>query len=199
VWMRRGRNLVITGPSGVGKSFVAGALARHALTTHHTIQWQVFSSLLEALDGGSAARLKRTSAAVRSADVLVLDHFAEHQVSEVAGARLRDLLEARGSAQRPTIVVSAKPMADWDAVFSSPEIAQAVTRRVLDDAFLLPLRKAAARRPRAEHRTRGRSQTAQAAGLDRTGGRMAPEIPGEKSGPSGHRVRSKPSQQKGRR
>jgi DNA replication protein DnaC len=110
-WVTRGHNVLITGATGCGKSFVACALANAALRQGHTALYVRTPRLLEELARGRAdGRYVRTLASLARVSLLVLDDYL---LSPAPVEACRDLLEDR-----------------WHAAMADPTLAEAVLDRL---------------------------------------------------------------------
>jgi DNA replication protein DnaC len=139
-WIARKQNLLITGPTGVGKSWIACALGHKACRDNRSVLYQRMPRLFEALalargDGRHARLLKNLS----RVELLILDDWG---LAPLTADQRRDLLEIvddrhqRGS----TIITSQVPVDHWHEVIADPTIADAVLDRLVHNAHRLDLR-----------------------------------------------------------
>jgi DNA replication protein DnaC len=150
-WIDRRQNLLIIGPTGVGKSWIACALGHKACRDNRSVLYQRLPRLLDALvlarGDGRHGRLLKSLARV---ELLILDDWG---LATMTAEQRRDLLEimddrcGRGSA----IVTSQLPVEHWHDSIGDPTIADAILDRLVHNAHRLALkgdslRKVAAKR-----------------------------------------------------
>lgn len=149
-WVREHHNLLVTGPTGCGKSFVACALANAAVRQGHTALYLRTPRLLDDLALGRAdGRYARTLAQLARAGVLVLDDFLLSPAPVEACRDLLEVIEDRAGL-RSTIVASQLPVDKWHATMSDPTLADAVLDRVCQAAHRVVLKGASMRKRQPE-------------------------------------------------
>jgi len=139
-WVQEHHNILITGATGTGKTFVACALAQKACRSGHRALYRRASRLFDELtlaraDGTYARVLQR----VARIDVLVIDDWALASVQEQERQDLLEILEDR-HATRSTIVTSQLPVPKWHAHIGDPTVADAICDRLLHNAHRLVLK-----------------------------------------------------------
>lgn len=138
-WVNAHQNVLITGPTGVGKTYLACALANAACRQGRTALYQrlprLFEELAVARGDGRYARLMTSLA---KADVLILDDWG---LALLDDERRRDLLEVLDERYqtRSTIITSQLPVATWHDALGDPTLADAILDRLVHHAHPLNL------------------------------------------------------------
>jgi DNA replication protein DnaC len=147
-WVREHQNLFLIGPTGIGKSFLACALAekacRDGFTAFYTRATQLFRDLSLARADGS---LRGLLARLARLDVLVVDDWA---MAPLADAERRDFLEIcedRYQA-RATVLTSQLPVAKWHEQIGDPTLADSILDRLVHNAQRIEMRGESMRKKR---------------------------------------------------
>jgi DNA replication protein DnaC len=148
-WVRKHRNIIIVGPTGAGKTFIACALAhracREGMTAFYLRTPKLYYTLAMARADGSyarvLARLARTS-------VLILDDLGMAALTDSERQDLLEVIEDRhGSAS--TIITSQLPVEHWHEVIGDPTIADALLDRLVHNAHKINLKGESMRKRKA--------------------------------------------------
>ena len=138
-WVRRHQNLFLCGPTGIGKSFLASALAhkacRDGFTALYTRAPQLFRDLsLGRADGSLRVLLGRLA----RVDVLVVDDWA---MAPLAESERRDFLEVCEDRYqlRSTILTSQLPVAQWHIQIGDPTVADSILDRLVHNAHRIEM------------------------------------------------------------
>jgi len=149
-WVAAHRTVLIVGATGVGKTYLACALAQAALRRGHTALYLRVPRLLDELALARAdGRLPRLMAAWARVEVLLLDDLGLQPLTPAQAADLLEVIEDRAGL-RATIVTSQLPVAHWHEALGEPTIADAILDRLVHNAHRLELRGESMRRPRDE-------------------------------------------------
>jgi len=138
-WIVEHRNLLVTGPCGVGKSWLSCALAQKAcrdgLSVHYARVPRLFADLELAHGDGRFARQFRMLTRV---DLLILDDWGPDRLSANQRRDLMEIVEDRyGSGS--TLITSQLPVEAWHEVIGEPTFADAILDRLVHNAYRLAL------------------------------------------------------------
>jgi DNA replication protein DnaC len=148
-WVKEHLNVLITGPTGVGKTWLACALAHKACREGYTAQYVRLTRLLRELTiakgDGQYAKLLTNLAKV---DVLILDDWGLMKLSAENRRDLLEVLEDR-HGRRSTIATSQLPIEEWHGVIGDATLADAILDRLVHNAYKINLRGESMRKQQA--------------------------------------------------
>jgi len=147
-WVRQHQNLFLIGPTGIGKSFLACALAekacRDGFTAWYTRAAQLFRDLALARADGSLRRLFTRLAKV---EVLLVDDWAMAPLADVERRDFLEICEDRYQI-RSTILTSQLPVAQWHEQIGDPTLADSILDRLVHNAHRIEMQGESMRRKR---------------------------------------------------
>jgi len=139
-WVTEHLNVLLVGPTGVGKSYVACALGQSACRRGLRVSYRRVPRLLDeialARAEGSVARLLARFA---KADVLVLDDWGLGTLREAQRHDILEVIEDR-YGRAATVVTSQLPIAKWHEWIGDPTLADAILDRLVNNAYKLDLK-----------------------------------------------------------
>ena len=148
-WVTQHLNVLITGPTGAGKSFLACALAQKACREGFTALYHRLPRLLSELSTAKAdGRYPKLLSSLARTDVLVLDDWGLHPLTDSHRRDLLEILEDR-YGNRSTVVTSQLPIAAWHDAIGDATLADAVLDRLVHNAYELQLKGESRRKSKA--------------------------------------------------
>ena len=147
-WVREHLGILITGPAGVGKSWIACALAHSACRHGHNASYRRLPRLMTELAIARAdGTYPKLLASLAKTDVLVIDDFG---LAKLSAENRRDLLEITEDRYgiRSTVVTSQLPVENWHDIVGDPTLADAILDRLVHSAYQLKLKGESMRKRR---------------------------------------------------
>lgn len=138
-WVSEHQNILICGPTGVGKTFLACALANQACRQGHSALYVRLPRLLPALAiGRGDGSYVKTLAQLAKTDVLVIDDWALAPLTDESRRDLLEIFDDRHGT-RATIITSQLQVKHWHAAIGDPTLADAILDRLVHQAHTLDL------------------------------------------------------------
>jgi DNA replication protein DnaC len=154
-WIRKHENCLVTGPTGVGKSFIACAIGNKACRDGKRVLYvrapRLFPELAIAKADGSHGRRLFALARV---ELLVIDDWGLAPLTAEHGRDFLEILDDRYDT-RSTLVASQLPVDQWHALMPDPTVADAALDRLVHNAHRIALKGESARKQRANNLTSG--------------------------------------------
>ncbi len=139
-WVKEHLNVLITGPCGVGKSFIACALSHKACLMGHSAFYvrapRLFNDLALAKGDGRYPRLMKSLA---KTNLLIIDDWGLATLSDDERTDLLEILEDRHNI-RSTIVTSQLPVKHWHEIIGNATLADAILDRLVHNAYTIELK-----------------------------------------------------------
>lgn len=147
-FIQAGENILITGSTGVGKSYLASALGRHACELGYKVMYFNTAKLFAKMKMAKAdASYVREMAKVERQQLIILDDFGLQPMDSNARLILLDLVEDR-HAKSSLIITSQLPVEHWYDVIAEKTVADAIMDRIVHNAHRIELKGESMRRKR---------------------------------------------------
>jgi DNA replication protein DnaC len=152
-WILEHRNVLITGSTGVGKTYVACALGQQACRQGYRTLYRRLPRLFQELalaraDGTYSTLLARLA----RIDCLIIDDWGLGTVTELQRQDLLEVMEDRDAA-RSTVITSQLPREEWHTFLGDPTVADAVLDRLVHNAYTMKLKGPSRRKEKADKTT----------------------------------------------
>jgi DNA replication protein DnaC len=142
-------NLLITGPAGVGKTWLACALAHKACRDGRTARYLRVPRLMQELPIAKAdGRYPKLLRDIAKADLLLLDDFGLMPLNDDTRRDLLEILDDRHN-RKSTLVTSQLPVEKWHDYIGEPTLADAILDRLVHNAYRLALKGESMRKTKA--------------------------------------------------
>jgi DNA replication protein DnaC len=139
-WIAKKQNLIITGPTGCGKTYLACAMGHHACHHDYGVRYYRASRLFEALtiSHGDGSYLKLINQ-IAKADLLIIDDWGLEALTQSQRNDLLEIMEDR-HGNKSTLVTSQLPVTKWHSAIGDATLADAILDRLLHNAHKLQLK-----------------------------------------------------------
>ena len=158
-WIAERHNLILVGPTGIGKSFLACAFVERACRRGFTARYLRMPRLLHELAVGRGdGSYTRLLARLAKLDLLAIDDWMLAPLRDAERRDLTEVIEDRAE-RASTLIASQLPAEDWHAVIGDPNQADAICDRLLHDAHRIELKGRSMRRTHDAPRNRPKKTT----------------------------------------
>lgn len=138
-WIKEHSNVLITGPTGVGKSYLACALAHKSCSQGYSAMYFRLPRLLHQLSIAKAdGQYDKLLKGIARVDLLVIDDWGLAKFVKEQRHDLLEILEDRHGL-RSTLITSQVPVQHWHEIIADPTLADAILDRLVHNAYKLPL------------------------------------------------------------
>ena len=149
-WIKEHQNVIITGPTGVGKTWLACALAQKACRDGYTVQYLRLPRLLQDLNLARAdGRYPKLMSGYAKTDLLLLDDWGLVPLNEGQRRDLLEIVEDRHNL-KSTMITSQMPVEHWHELIGDPTLADAILDRLIHNAHRVPLKGESLRKKEAK-------------------------------------------------
>jgi DNA replication protein DnaC len=139
-WAEKHHNVLITGPTGVGKSYIACALGNAVCRKGRSSLYLRANKLFKLLAQGEGdGSYLKTIGKLCKFDLLIIDDIGMSPMKEAERKDLLEIVEERNLSSS-TFVTSQVPIKDWHQIIGDPTIADAICDRLLHNAYRIELK-----------------------------------------------------------
>jgi DNA replication protein DnaC len=169
-----GRNLILSGPVGTGKTRLAIGIAYRAIQNGFDAHFTTAATLIEQLSNAArTGRLADTLHTYTHPHVLIIDEVGYLTLGDNAANVLFQVVNERYLARKPMLLTTNKPLAAWGDVLHDPDLAEAILDRVLERGRHLQLRGSSYRVRHLNNKEKTSSPTTHSPGARISGKRRA--------------------------
>jgi len=138
-WIVKHHNLTIVGPTGVGKSFLASALADQACKLGYSARYFKTSALIsEILAAKADGSYPKLTASLARFDLLIIDQWLREPLDDTEAREILDLLDDR-FRKASTLFATQFPVTEWYKLIKEPTLAEAILDRIVHDSLRIQL------------------------------------------------------------
>ncbi len=154
-YIRKHENILITGSTGIGKSYLATALGHQACTLGFKVYYANMAKLFSKLKMGKAdGSYIREISKIERQDLLILDDFGLLPIDNQNRSALMEIIEDRHN-KASVIITSQLPVNCWHEVIGEKTIADAILDRIVHDAHRIELKGESLRKGRENYKEKG--------------------------------------------
>jgi DNA replication protein DnaC len=149
-WLKAHENLIITGQTGTGKTWIGCAFGRQAARHDYSVLYMRVPRMFESLAMGRLdGRFPRLLDKLARVQLLVLDDWGTHSLTDQQRLDLLEIFEDR-YRRRSTLITAQLPVAKWHDMIGEPTIADAILDRIVHNAHRITLEGESMRKRKAK-------------------------------------------------
>lgn len=154
-WIERSENLLLFGPSGVGKTHLASAIGRSQIELGQRVKFSTATALVQQLQQAKQQlQLPATLAKLDRYDLLIVDDLGYVKKTEAETSVLFEVIAHR--YERGSLLITAnQPFSQWDDIFTDSMMTVAAVDRLVHHAVILDIQAESFRRQSAQKRSAG--------------------------------------------
>lgn len=147
-YIKRKENIIITGSTGIGKSYLASALGHHACSMGYRVLYQHSTKLFARLKIAKAdGTILKELARIEKQHILLIDDFGIQPLDAQSRAILMEIIEDQ-HGKSSTIITSQVPVTMWHEIIGEQTIADAILDRIVHDAHRIEMNGESMRKKR---------------------------------------------------
>ncbi len=147
-FIKRNENIIITGSTGIGKSFLASALGHQACSLGYRVLYQHSTKLFGRMKIAKAdGTYLKELAKMEKQHLLLIDDFGLQPLDALSRSTLMEIIEDR-HGKASTIITSQAPISKWHEIIGEQTIADAILDRIVHDAHRIEMKGESLRKKR---------------------------------------------------
>ena len=149
-WIKEANNLLIVGPTGVGKTYLACALAHKACQHDYSALYFRLPRLLQQLDIAKGdGRYEKLLKSFAKTNLLIIDDWGLKKLIKEQSHDLLEIFEDRHRL-RSTLITSQLPVEHWHEIIGNPTLADAILDRLVHNAYRINLKGESMRKKKSK-------------------------------------------------